>query len=167
MITFGNIYYRFMAAHSVKGVSQGILERRKVFPVEEVIQFYNDAIAKGDRHSIIDGVVVRVTGQTLMTFAEKGYTCCECGLQGAYFALERHPGAKGKSAGWFFNLYAINEEGEEIFMNKDHIIPRSRGGKNSIDNYNPMCVICNGKKSNRVEGKSRGWKLRKIKQKRK
>lgn len=41
--------------------------------------------------------------------------------------------------------------GEESFdLTRDHIIPISRGGSNSIDNILPACSECNSKKHNRT-----------------
>jgi 5-methylcytosine-specific restriction endonuclease McrA len=36
-------------------------------------------------------------------------------------------------------------------ITKDHIIPRSKGGKDILDNYQPMCIICNSKKADKLE----------------
>ena len=36
-------------------------------------------------------------------------------------------------------------------MTKDHIHPRSKGGANALDNYDPMCSPCNGKKADKVK----------------
>lgn len=44
-----------------------------------------------------------------------------------------------------FNLYSKNG----ILMTKDHIVPKSKGGKDNQDNYQTMCVLCNHKKCNR------------------
>ena len=49
------------------------------------------------------------------------------------------------------NLYAINEKGEEVLMTKDHIEPKSLGGKNSLNNYQTMCTICNCEKGSKIE----------------
>ena len=37
----------------------------------------------------------------------------------------------------------VNENNEEILFTKDHITPRSKGGKNHISNYQTMCSKCN------------------------
>lgn len=34
-----------------------------------------------------------------------------------------------------------------MLFTKDHIHPRSKGGANSLKNYQPMCSPCNGAKA--------------------
>jgi len=41
------------------------------------------------------------------------------------------------------NLYGFDENGEEVLMTRDHIIPVSRGGKNHLSNYQVYCWKCN------------------------
>lgn len=37
----------------------------------------------------------------------------------------------------------IDENGKEVLMTKDHVIPKSKGGANDISNYQTMCKRCN------------------------
>jgi len=38
----------------------------------------------------------------------------------------------------------------DIQLTMDHIIPVSKGGSNLIENYQPLCIVCNMKKHNRI-----------------
>ena len=46
--------------------------------------------------------------------------------------------------------YAIDGNGKEVLMTKDHIFPHNKGGKNNISNYQTMCVKCNVAKGSRI-----------------
>lgn len=81
-------------------------------------------------------------------FAEKGTTCVRCGLKGTYFALER--GTNDNPNRFHFNLYGKDDNGVEVMITKDHIIPRAKGGKNRISNYQPMCYRCNQRKADKL-----------------
>ena len=35
-------------------------------------------------------------------------------------------------------------------MTKDHIIPKSKGGKDSLKNLQPMCIRCNEAKGSKI-----------------
>lgn len=37
----------------------------------------------------------------------------------------------------------------EIFLTRDHVIPLTQGGDDSIDNIQPLCARCNSKKNNK------------------
>lgn len=76
-----------------------------------------------------------------------GTDCVSCGLKGQYFWLEKNNDQKTKT--WHFNLYGVDENGCEVQMTKDHIVPKSCGGENHIDNYQPMCCRCNLAKGNK------------------
>jgi len=65
------------------------------------------------------------------------------GIEGKFFALEQNGMDNNR---FHFNLYALDENGNEVLMTKDHIVPSSEGGKNVIDNLQTMCIICNNKK---------------------
>jgi 5-methylcytosine-specific restriction endonuclease McrA len=94
----------------------------------------------------LDGDSVRVTGVRLRSFAEHGVTCVTCGLVGTFFAKEKG----GNDTRFHLNLYAIDENGKEVLMTRDHIIPRSKGGSEGIENMQTMCSRCNGKKADKL-----------------
>jgi hypothetical protein len=87
--------------------------------------------------------------QRYQMFATKGVRCVRCGITGSYFAIER--GMKNNPMKFHFNLYGKDEKGREIMLTKDHILPRSKGGKNMLFNYQPLCYKCNHEKANKVE----------------
>jgi 5-methylcytosine-specific restriction endonuclease McrA len=39
--------------------------------------------------------------------------------------------------------------GRKTVVTRDHIVPISRGGSNSIENIQPLCYACNSKKGQR------------------
>jgi 5-methylcytosine-specific restriction endonuclease McrA len=79
---------------------------------------------------------VRIDSLRLILF-KSNKTCCCCGVEGTKIRLEQ--AAKDNP---HFNLYAIKDN-EYILMTKDHIIPKSKGGKDCLSNYQTMCGICN------------------------
>lgn len=78
---------------------------------------------------------------------KKSNVCCKCGLEGKYFIKERDSNVKR----YHFNLYAIDSDGNEVLMTKDHIIPKSKGGSDNLNNLQTMCTNCNFKKADSVE----------------
>ena len=92
------------------------------------------------------GFNFNVKSLRLDTFHEKGLVCVSCSNTGAYFSLEYQVGAKGDQAKPHLNLYSI----EGVLMTKDHIFPKSKGGKDHINNMQTMCYYCNQKKGDTV-----------------
>jgi 5-methylcytosine-specific restriction endonuclease McrA len=68
-----------------------------------------------------------------------------CGLEGTIFQLEQNEKDKNPH----FNLYG-KENGQLILMTKDHIMPKSLGGKSENSNYHTCCRICNNLKGNEI-----------------
>lgn len=129
------------------------LERIRVFTIEEVealvkadvINSECKSIDKNCQHNIqVEGHDVYTTSLRYKTFIEKGYRCVCCGRVGAYYALEKAIGGNQKRA--HFNLYSS----DDVLMTKDHILPRSKGGKDCIENMQTMCTICNSEKGSIV-----------------
>lgn len=137
-------------------------KRYRKFSIEEVRNLWEDAEyehvkANGGKRrawrkvQIADNVIVKMDSQRYQVFFEHGTDCVECGLKGAYFWLEQNKYQPGKGgAAYHFNLYGVDENGNEVQLTKDHIIPKSKGGKNHISNYQTMCEKCNTAKGNKV-----------------
>ena len=101
---------------------------------------------------LIDGketvIQVPMGSHRYQLYAIKGIVCANCGFKGEYFALER--GKSDNPDRFHFNLYGRDKRGREIMMTKDHVQPRSKGGKNRMSNYQPMCYRCNQRKADKV-----------------
>lgn len=76
-------------------------------------------------------------------FYKKGLVCTNCGVTGKFFALERD-----KSGSIHLDLFGYNDD-EEVLLTIDHIIAKSKGGPNTLINYQVMCKICNEVKADR------------------
>lgn len=50
------------------------------------------------------------------------------------------------------NLHHVDGD-MKILMTKDHIIPKSKGEKNDLSNYNTMCSPCNENNGDTMEDK--------------
>lgn len=125
-------------------------ERLTKITIEEVLPYIGILHEKGYysnkiRHEFA-GQSVKVSSLRLHTFVEKGLICADCGVTGAFFALER----TNKKYPWNLELYGTDESGAEVLMTKDHITPKSKGGKDHISNTQTMCTHCNLKKGAEV-----------------
>lgn len=127
--------------------------RDRICSIEEVFNFLGDDINKtcSTRKGRIlkefdEGITVRTNSQRYAVF-HKDLKCSCCGIEGKYFALEKVTKQPGKN--FHFNLYAIDENGNEVLMTKDHIIPKSKGGEDILSNYQTMCVNCNTAKGDK------------------
>jgi hypothetical protein len=117
------------------------LIRHGIYAVDHIL-----CLVRADaERCVVDGTPGTVNTKSLRMrmFAEKGVTCGKCGIPGAFFATERSGGSKDVSA--HFNLYAL-KDGVEVLMTRDHIVPVARGGKETMENMQPMCSVCNGRK---------------------
>lgn len=97
------------------------------------------------------GQLVKVVSDRLNTFC-RNMKCVKCGIEGKFFAVERHRNTKS----FHLNLYALDDDGDEVLMTKDHIIPVAKNGKNEHLNYQTMCCICNEEKADKLEGEENG-----------
>jgi 5-methylcytosine-specific restriction endonuclease McrA len=119
-------------------------DRVAVYAPRLILSLVGNKCVQFGRHA------VRMHVRYFRFYVEKGLRCASCGLEGKYFALERDSlkaSAKTKFI-YHFNLYAVNSDGVEVLMTKDHIVPISRGGKNGLYNLQMMCLHCNNSKGN-------------------
>lgn len=130
----------------------------KKYSIEEVFQMigednlktecYNNSNKSAENQLTVDGYQVYTRSLRYMTFYQKGTKCVCCGKEGVYFQLDPDRNGANADTRRHFNLYA--EDG--TLMTKDHIVPKSRGGRDHISNMQTMCVDCNKAKGNRMEG---------------
>ena len=122
--------------------------------IEEVLSKVDENTPKY-KSEIFQGVEVNIGIPNLKVFKMKGTKCVGCGIEAHGFYLEKTPGNFVFSIynDWHLNLYATDARGREVLMTKDHIIPRSKGGPDKLENYQPMCEPCNRDKGDRVGSK--------------
>ena len=126
-----------------------MLIRKEIIPIDEVYSAVKDVLFEPNRKKSfvnIRGDLIKGNSQRFQTFFTKGLKCVSCGIEGKYFAKEKTKGDKR----YHLNLYAIDGNGKEVLMTKDHIFPHNKGGKNNISNYQTMCVKCNVAKGSRI-----------------
>ena len=124
------------------------LRHIKISP-EEFFKWFEEDIASTDEHALgdFDGLEVLSNLLNYKVFKHKGIDCPVCKSKGAYFALERTPGGgRNKYNKWHFNLYAKDAFDRDVLMTKDHILARTNGGTDDLDNLQPMCQGCNSRK---------------------
>ena len=111
--------------------------RLKTYTIDEVFTFLHHV--KGDFLSDFYGdSTIKVGVEKARLFSKIGITCKKCDIHGEFFAVEQDI-----NNGIHLNLYAYDEHGHECLLTIDHIKPKAKGGKNLIQNYQPLCKFCN------------------------
>lgn len=126
-----------------------MLERKAIYNIEMIRALVEPVMfepIKNKSKVDLDGDLIKGNSDRFQTFFTKGIKCSCCGIEGKYFVKEKNK----NDAAYHLNLYAIKDNGEEVLMTKDHIIPKSKGGMDNIDNYQTMCIDCNMTKGNNV-----------------
>ena len=119
----------------------------KKYDIQEVFNLLSEDVLNATEPIIksdsikIDGYLVYKDSWRYRTFYQKGLKCACCGRVGSYFKLDVNSKNIERA---HFNLFS--EDG--TLMTKDHIIPKSKGGPDCIDNFQTMCQECNKNKAN-------------------
>lgn len=74
---------------------------------------------------------------------KKSKVCACCGIVGTHMILETN---HDNITSAHFNLYA-KVGSHLVLMTKDHILPKSKNGKDILENMQTMCGVCNNIKS--------------------
>lgn len=98
-------------------------------------------------YTYMSGCSVKMSSQRYKVF-QKSQVCSCCGLDATYLSVELD--LLLDTDRYHINMYGVDENGNEILFTKDHILPKSKGGRNHISNYQTMCVICNNNKGNDI-----------------
>lgn len=98
----------------------------KRYSINEVLNFYTPHKIKKD----YDGELIKMNSQRYQVFKEKGCVCIDCGREGTHFRLQRNYATPT----FHFGLWSD----DDVQITKDHIIPKSRDGRNAIENYQTM-----------------------------
>lgn len=120
-------------------VNKTYIFKNKEYSVDEMIPF----ILSENTHIILENTRVKVMGLRLESFIRKE-PCITCGRQGTIFRIAA--GKHSKKKDWHLTLWS----NDGIQMTKDHIVPKSKGGRDSLNNIQTMCTKCNSKKGNQV-----------------
>ena len=116
--------------------------------IDEFFAWYNEDPSSNEKlMGEFDGLEILVNLLNYKVFKHKGLDCPICKAKASHFSLEKTPGP-GKSLynKWHFNLYATDPFGNHVLMTKDHILAKSNGGTDDLDNLQPMCLVCNSRK---------------------
>lgn len=104
---------------------------------------------KRKKNIVVDGFNVYPISLRYMLFYQKGTKCVRCGKLGTHFKLCGDPNTNRRH----FNLYA--DDG--TLLTKDHIVPKSKGGKDCLENLQTMCEDCNAAKGNQCDDVKRSY----------
>ena len=107
--------------------------------IPSVFQFLDTAGIE-DKKIYYGEVKVNPRSQRYKVF-RNNLQCVCCNRVATYAVLQKNVGTENNSG--HFNFYS--EDG--MMMTKDHIVPRSKGGRNNLDNYQTMCYTCNQEKA--------------------
>lgn len=111
-----------------------------MFELDDVLPFVT--VEDSRRDYVVGDVVyqVRMNSDRYHVFKANN-KCVSCGLAGTKMVLDRNVGDQSPH----FNMYG-EEHGRLVLMTKDHVIAKSKGGIDRLDNYMTMCSTCNNLK---------------------
>lgn len=107
--------------------------------------------AFGKEVSLCSGILL------FQSLKQNDITCYQCGLLADRWILER--GVNEPPGKPIMNLYGQNSNGHFVMMTRDHIIPKSLGGVDLVQNLRPACDTCNANRGNALNAADRKFML--------
>ena len=102
---------------------------------------------KGDVVEDFDGDMIDMGSFRYLVFKTHGVVCSKCGLEGTFFAKERHPSDHGAMPDkWHFNLYGM-KDGKEVLLVKGRTAPKVKGAVDIVKDFQTLCFGCEQKGS--------------------
>jgi hypothetical protein len=119
----------------------------KVYTIEEIFNIIGskDTFTYKSHKYFKDGEY-NVKLRRASVYKNIGVDCVCCETKATHFAL-----GLDKGNNIHLDLYGYNKDGILTMITIDHIHPRCKGGPDKLDNYQPMCKICNEKKGGDLE----------------
>lgn len=116
-----------------------VVEYGSIDDIGYVLQLNNSFKIDGCRTITINDYTVRLS-DTAKTVLRDNFGCSCCKTVATHYVLHRD--SLHKHISYSIAFFHIND-GDLIFHTKDHIVPRSLGGKDNFSNYQGMCYTCN------------------------
>lgn len=114
----------------------------KKLPLQEVLDLIPVLPLKSKVRIDISDKSINVSSRRMQTFKQKGIVCVHCGLTATHWELDVDKSGKD----WKVKLMS-----DDVELTQDHVIPKSRGGTDVIENAQTLCNICNKTKGSRLE----------------
>ena len=131
-----DIYKKYKIEEILKSLNEDKLPDRVIYNEID----YKDSLR---RAHIMKNLMIR-----------NGIKCVKCNIIPSYFAL-----GKDKIGKWHLDLYGGDTNDFDHMLTIDHIHPKSKGGGNTMENYQLMCKICNEDKSDSVNGEESSQRI--------
>lgn len=109
-----------------------------------------DILAKEPRDRLLRGRTVSSCSGIELFKSLRGQPikCYKCGCTADRWIADKH--SNDRQGPPVLNLYATAKKGELVLMTRDHIIPKSVGGVDRIENLRPACAVCNEGRGNKL-----------------
>jgi 5-methylcytosine-specific restriction endonuclease McrA len=107
------------------------------FPIEEVLPLVGTG--KQEFH----GFKLNFSSNRLEALKKSPF-CIQCGIKGSFFRLEK----TDKEADYqiHLNMYAVDDNGQEVMLTKDHMVSVYENGTDHPGNLQTLCRKCNAAK---------------------
>lgn len=105
----------------------------------------SDVVRIDDKTLQLAGENVKGSGLRIKVILDE-MSCVSCGLEVTHAKLCPNTSPNARNA-YHVNFFGRRSDGKWVMMTLDHIVPKSQGGPNAVDNGQAMCQICNGAKS--------------------